>query len=383
MLILGALLIAGAVVAQVVAERNGEAGPPLSSRSSSAGGALALARWLERIGYTVERLEGTSSADLADGAMLFVLEPIRGFDHGEAEAILSWVRRGGSLVYVPGEFSVLSQAFPTLAADALSAELGVAQRLVTLTDDASPALPFFTAPPASRFRVHTRDALDLRDESWVPLIAQEERVIAATRQIGSGRVYAAASDALFANSDLGKQANAAFVLNILARHPETQSVVFEEVHHAAEAAFPGLMGEMRASPWGWAVIYASMLTMFFLFWAGRRFGPAVVPVREPARSSGEYITAFAGLLQRTRATDWMQRQLAQVLRRRLARLLGVRADLPADEAARLFADRHGGQPEQLAASLVAIDGAPIGEQQLLTQVRALEEMLWRARTSAR
>jgi len=138
------------------------------------------------------------------------------------------------------------------------------------------------------------------------------------------------------------------------------------------------MDEMRARPWGWAVIYATLLTMLFLFWAGRRFGPAVVVPHEPARSSGEYVTAFAGLLQRARATQWAQGQLVQALRGRLSRSLGVRSDASPTDIAHRFGERYPGDSQQLAGSLAALGGGPLPERQLLTEVRRVEELLRRA-----
>jgi len=373
-LTLGALLIAGAVAAQTLADHDTKEGPPLSSHDSRPGGSLALALWLERLGYVVERLESGSSADLAGNSMLFILEPIREFSRLEGEAILSWVRRGGALVYVPGFVATFEQISPELARDVLNDQIGITVPFGPHIQEARATLPFFTAPLASLFLVDTRRSVSLQDEAWVPLIAEEGRVVAATRPLDGGRVYVATSDALLSNHGIGQGDNPAFVLNILARHPDVRTVVFEEAHHAPVEA-PGLMGEMRATPWGWAVIYASVLTAVFLFWAGRRFGPPVATVREPARSTGEYVSAFAGLLQRTRATAWTQGQLAQAFRRRLARQLGVRAELSAADMADLLADRYTIDEETFAGSLNALDGAPLDERQLLTHVRGLEEVL--------
>ena len=72
-LILGALLVAGAVAAQLIGERTNAGGPPLASRDSSPTGALALALWLERLGYGVDRLETGSQPELQSGSILFVL----------------------------------------------------------------------------------------------------------------------------------------------------------------------------------------------------------------------------------------------------------------------------------------------------------------------
>jgi Domain of unknown function (DUF4350) len=378
--LLAGLLIVSAVVAQVVSERTTTEGPPLSSHDAGPGGALALARWLERLGYTVDRLEPGGPTEFAFGGILFVLEPARDFGRVEAGSLLSWVRRGGVLVYVPNIRSTLLQLSPAAPGNILNEELGISLVFGPFVDETSGSFPFFTTPPASRFAVETREGLELRNDAWDPLISDEGRILAASRQLDAGRVYVAVSDALFANSGIGERDNPAFLLNILARHPDARTVLLEEAHHA-ELPEPGLMAEVRASPWGWALIYASMLTAGFLFWAGRRFGPPVVAVREPARSTGEYVTAFAGLLQRAQATAWTQSQLAQVFRRRLARSLGARSDAPAGELGALFGARHA-DGDTVGASLAALDGPALRERDLLTHVRTLEEKLRRARATA-
>jgi hypothetical protein len=168
------------------------------------------------------------------------------------------------------------------------------------------------------------------------------------------------------------------VLNILARHPVSGSIAFDEYHHSPIAA-PTLASVARNSPWGWALGYAALVGFAFILWGGRRFGPPAVPETPPPRSSGEYIGALAGLLQRARAVDWAQGRYAGLVRRRIARSLGVRADLPAVDLARIMAERRrevdAGATEEL---LSAIEGTRLSERGLLTRMRALEGILRQA-----
>jgi hypothetical protein len=328
--------------------------------------------WLERLGHPVQRI-GQPGRSLDEVDVLFVLFPVRPFDRTEAAALGNWVRGGGVLVYQPSlplPLTILDAPPP----DALASELEIALRLVPLTARASGVAPFFSAPSASTFPINSRWAVQLGGEGWVPLVQEGDRVFAASRQLGAGRVYAVSTEALFANETIAAGDNAAFVLNVLARAPERRSVAFEEAHHHPIEA-PDLLSVMRVSPWGWAVEYAALLTFGFLAWGGRRFGPPVVAAALPPRSTGEYITAFAGLLQRARATDWLQKRYAALVRRRIAARLGVRADLPAEELARLQAERQPIDRAALAADLVALEGTPLGERSLLMLVRSVEETL--------
>jgi hypothetical protein len=373
LLFVAALLLVGAAIAQVIAERN-PSGPPLSSSDGNPSGALALARWLEALGYQVGRMEDPSSFESTQ--ILFVLEPMRRFERAEAEAILDWVKRGGVLVYVPSlvPFSTLS-ATPNTG-DGLSDALDLGVRYGPYVSEATPAIPFVSEPQASRFDVRTGRALELRDDAWVPLLQGGDHVVAATRQLGNGRVYVTTSDALFANDGIATADNRAFVLNVLAHHPDRRAATFEEYHHTIIER-PDLANTIRTTPWGWAVSYFVLLSFLFMLWAGRRFGPPVVAERAVARSSGEYIVSFAGLLQKARASSWVQQQYAGLVRRRLARMLGVRADLPSADLARLLAERRPIDPAALAGHLAALDGPPLSQGALLSEVRAIEQLLIR------
>jgi hypothetical protein len=179
---------------------------------------------------------------------------------------------------------------------------------------------------------------------------------------------------LFSNLGIAAQDNEAFVLNILARHPGRRAAAFEEYHHTVLER-PDLADTIRTSPWGWSLIYAALIGGIFLVWGGRRFGPALVQERVMARSGGDYVVAFAGLLQKARAVGWVQEQYAGLVRRRLARELAVRADLSVDDLARLLGERRNVDAPALTEQLRALEGPPLGQRALLHTVRSVEQML--------
>jgi Domain of unknown function (DUF4350) len=383
------LLVIGAIIAQVAADRDasqrGEA--VLSSRDASPRGSLALALWLERLGYRVSQLAGAVSTPDDTIRYLFVLRPTTRLTQTEARAIVNWVRRGGTLVYVPS-------LIPTFGAtgvdvgDGLGSELDVALQVAsgasTATPrSAAPVLPFFTSPAGSSFVVADTGALTLGADAWVPLLqvptAGPAQIVAAERRYGAGRAYAVASAGFFDNAHLANADNAALVLNLLARGAEERVVAFDEYHHG-EIAATDLASVVRASPWGWAMIYATLVTLLFGLWSGRRFGPPLARESLPGRSAADYVTSFAGLLQRSpgsrgAAVAWAQAQYARLVRRELARAHGIRADLPAGDLASRLAERRPIDPTALAEHLTALDGPPLGQRQLLAELRQLEPIL--------
>ncbi|HUX88112.1 MAG TPA: DUF4350 domain-containing protein [Chloroflexota bacterium] len=390
------LLVIGAVLGTIADERNssGPAQPPLSSTDAGPGGALALALWLERLGYGVERIQGEQSVPDASIDLAFVLDPSDPFSRQDAQAMLNWVRRGGTLVYVLPPFPIQFTDGASTAGTSLADQLRIGVRYGAglppagcrdatpcgSPDSVTPTFPFFRSPAARSFWVDDAWALDLSDDSWIPLILRtsggKSAPVVATRAFGSGRVYAFASGAFFSNRGIDQRDNAAFLLNLLARTRVT-TVAFDEYHHGITAA-PDLLSTARRSPWGWAIAYAAIVGFFFAAWGGRRFGPAIVPERPVGRSGGEYVSAFAGLLQRQRgAATWAQEQLARLIRRRLAREHAVPADLPASELARVVAERQPIDAVALANALGALDGPSLGEPALLTCLRDLEHTLGR------
>jgi hypothetical protein len=383
------LLAIGAVIAQVAANRDAaqRGGTILSSRDASPRGSLALALWLERLGYRVSQLAGAASTPDDTIRYLFVLRPTTRVTQTEARAVINWVRRGGTLVYVPS-------LVPTFGAtgvdvgDGLGGELDVALKLASGANaatprSAAPVLPFFTSPAGLSFVVADTGALGLGSDAWVPILevptAVPAQVVAAERRYGAGRAYAVASESFFDNAHLANADNAALVLNLLARGAGERVVAFDEYHHG-EIAAPDLASAARASPWGWAVIYAALVTFLFALWSGRRFGPPLARERSPGRSAADYVTSFAGLLQRSpgsrgAAVAWAQAQYARLVRRELARAHGIRADLPAGDLARRLAERRPIDPIALAKHLTALDGPPLGQKQLLAELRQLEPIL--------
>jgi hypothetical protein len=387
------LLGFGAVVAQLGAERNEPAngGPPLASRDAGPNGSLALALWLDRLGYRVTTLAGaTSTPDDAIGD-LFVLEPAEPFSASDARAVLDWVRRGGTLVYVPGPLAAV-EASDFALGDQLGTALDVRLQVAPGPGSADvrpavPSLPFFDAPRGTRFTASGPWILALGTDAWVPLLelpsgssrGNTTPVVAAERRYGSGRAYAVSAPSFFDNTHLSEADNASLVLNILARGGANRVVAFDEYHHG-EITAPDLAAAVRGSPWGWALIYGATLTFIFAVWSGRRFGPPLIRERQPGRSTADYVTAFAGLLQRNpgkggTTITWAQGEYRRLVRRALARAHGVRADLPAGELARILAERRPIDAAELARGLGALDGPPLGERRLLAELRSLEAVL--------
>src|SRR3954447_18540691 len=80
--------------------RQGQAELQGSSLNPAPPGTLALYQWLEDAGYSVQRIQGsTSFADaLRDVDVLFVLNPQTNYTPAQIAAVKDWVEAGGVLV---------------------------------------------------------------------------------------------------------------------------------------------------------------------------------------------------------------------------------------------------------------------------------------------
>ncbi|MFN0070797.1 MAG: DUF4350 domain-containing protein [Chloroflexota bacterium] len=368
------LLVLGAVAGFLLDKRDDErrSGPALFSRDADSDGTLALALWLERMGYDVRRLEWTEAVPSEDLDLLFLLRPTRRLRSSEADDLLGWINAGGVLVYHPNRFS--SSNTPPGPTDGLTNALGLETRRVSTIARARVGLPLSTRPELSELGAGATLELELQDAAWVPLLLSEHRVLGATRPLGRGRVYAFTTPALFDNQRIAEPGNAEMILSILNQNMAVRRVAFDEYHHGL-VRDPDLMTTVRSNPWGWSLLYAGLATLLFLVWGGRRFGPPLIPEPILGRSTGDYVSALAGLIQRARSVSWAQREYTRLLRRELSRLLGVRTDASLADLARVIEGRPGGASLGLVHRLRELEGSTVSERALLDRVRDSERDL--------
>jgi hypothetical protein len=381
-----ALLVVGAIIAQVASEQDQSKrpGPSLVSTDAGSNGTLALVLWLEQLGYRIDRPSSDGAAPTDTVRYYFVLRPVQRVSDDDARSIVEWVRRGGTLVYAP---SLVTEGgvTPFAAGDGLDRRLDLIPAPLSFGEDRrtlAPSFPFFSAPTAPTFSVTPNVALHPTAADWLPLIEVDQsgrrQVLVARRRYGAGQAIAIGSDDFLANAHLGDAENSALVLNVLARGAEPRVAMFDEFHHGEELP-PDLIVAARASPWGWTFTYVAVLCFGFAVWSGRRFGPPIVRERVLGRSSGDYVSAFAGLLQRgsvrSQANAWAQTHLNRLVRRTLARSQGVRPDLPAMDLAQLVASRRPVDPARLSEQLERLGGPPLKDTELLEVVRSLESTL--------
>ncbi|NTV63802.1 MAG: DUF4350 domain-containing protein [Oscillochloris sp.] len=321
-LMVGGLFLAVAAWLILLPAENTSEQASATSHSSRDEGTLALYRWLDDLGYHVERLEYRDFAPDATSDLLFVLGPTTSYTPDEATAVLRWVAAGGTLILADDE--------PFGGASALLAALDVTLERVSDPLDDPVALGQPVAP-APAINAATSLVLGQLPSAAAPLIGAVDAPILAGLQHGSGYIYLSSALRPFTNAGLADAGSPALLLSLLRRAPLGGRLVFDEYHHGF-VEMPSLGKLLRSSPWGWALIYAGLVSAAYIVLSGRRFGRPR-PLREETarRSSAEYLQSMAGLLHRGHKSGFLLDHYRVSLKRRLARPYGISPSL--DDAA--------------------------------------------------
>jgi len=310
-------------------------GGPTSSTYGTAGdGLAALADLLEAEGIEVIQLqERLDRATLDPATTLVIAEPLP-LEVGELDAIERFVIAGGRLVMTGDPTLLGARAALAETPDGDPGEPSPGEPSPGEADApglpvwspaavASPALPVAPVPEVAGIsEVETG-----RRGSWaetgpfVPILASEDRVVAAVGAIGSGRLVAVADPTIWQNELLAERDNAAFALAALGSGRRT--VVFAEAAHGI-----GGRSGLGAFPvtWRWTLAGFALAALLAIWSRGHRFGPAERPDRLLPPPRRAYVDAIAITLAKT--SD--PRHALDPLRDRSRRIVADATGLPAD-----------------------------------------------------
>lgn len=340
--------------------------------SSEPAGSLALYEWTRAMGYDARRLEYRPFELTDEDDVLVMLNPSEAISREHARRILTWVERGGTLIFAEDTPAVLN------ISDALLEALQMRMTVITGTQviERVPALqPVFDQPPVHALTVRTRRMLAPLRNDYAPLFGVPGQILIAGVRIGQGYAYVSATVHPFTNSGLRDQQHAALVLNMLRRAPPGGRVLFDEYHHGLVAPPAPTDGLLR-TPWGWAGIYAATVTALFLLLGGRRFGRAV-PLKEEIerRSSAEYVESIADLYQRGGKRAYMLRHFYTDFKRRLAQPYGINPQTDDHEFVYQLKRVRPIDEAALLALLAQLQAAPASDADLLRVVVAADAFI--------
>ncbi len=225
-------------------------------------------------------------------------------DERDAAWLRDFVTKGGRLVAIDAEFAGPQDVAPavgTTVRDGVVPFDGAcpepcrrAQGRLAQDDIAIPlAQNTFTAG-VTRLRGTIGWIFPFR-ETRVPLLANDKGVVAAFYRVGRGKVVAITAPALFGNAQLRDAGNLRFAYNAVAGHG---NVAFDEyVHGYSEGT---AMWQVLPAPVHAAVWIVVALILIGLIGANVPFAPPYSVRGTDERDSGDYITALAELMRRSR-----------------------------------------------------------------------------------
>jgi hypothetical protein len=395
--------------------------PTPTTHSSAGGGALALLRWFDAMGYDAGQLQYRAFAIGAETDLFLMLGPSTPINRTRASIVLDWVERGGTLLLTANTTGILAGGNPVLQ------ELGirVERHNSILAIERAPVLqPVLRSPPLSDVLVKTSHILATGRDDVVPLVGipppeadeqpgeqtgeqtggqteqtegqpeeqtggqagelLETETIRETSAVlfgvehGEGYIYVSSATHPFTNAGLRDANNVALVLNVLRHVPTGGRILFDEYHHGYFTP-PSLRSLLFGTAWGQAILYVlAVLALYFLA-TGRRFGRPV-PLREETtrRSSAEYVESMADLFRRSRKRGFILDHYGTMFKRRLARPYGINPHLEDEQfvmemEAYLATDRGSFDRPRLLALLRRLSHRKVSEQELLRAVLDMDK----------
>jgi hypothetical protein len=274
-------------------------------------------------------------------------------------ALDRWVQHGGRLIWLVDQASSLGLSETEMVRQAQSAKANGELRLPAIAKAGSgrdAALAIAVSPltdgvhavlGTSRLRIPFGT-----DPSLLPLVADRAGTVVGSYPRGLGEVIVVTDESLFENGRLASADNAQLAYNLATYGLRRgQSVAFEEWSHGYQSG--DTWWAILPQPFRLAFGIGALAVLLALIGAAWRFGPAFAPPANDERTSSEYLTSVATLLERAGATRAAVKDLAQLGLRAAARSVG----LPDDAKATAVAERLRGSDsgDRRATDVVALE----------------------------
>lgn len=284
-LLIGVIILFAAAVLTLL--RGSGEGGALDPRSFQPEGGHAVARLLEQNGVRVER---TEDATAVDGATLFVTHP--------------------NLI----DPSRLADLSGRAAATVLVAPAGATKRVEPGVRDPGCTLAEKAGAASTGGFVYEG----------------EQRCYDSTL-VRTGTVTSLGHGALFTNSELDSEGNAALALSLLGQHERLVWYMPSAADRSQQKSFYDLVPD----GWKFGALQLAIAAVVIALWRARRLGRVVPEPLPVVVRAAETVEGRARLYRRSRASTHAAAVLRQATRDRLGPLLGLPAgEDPSDEIAR-------------------------------------------------
>jgi len=338
--------------AALVGGRPGRDGPPLDPRSDGPLGASALVALLRGLGADVDLSVGLPGP--RDDVALVLQDRL---EPDQADALLRWVDRGGTLV-VTDPSSALA---PAPVERGVRAELRLADGEIEpgrCTISALAAIGVVDGGSPVHFDAGGGDASCFGDSDSAFVVA---------RSLGLGTVVAVGGAAFVTNDLLGRVDNAVLAATLLA--PSSGTAVRFVDPPVPAGGGDKTLAELVPPGVKRALLQLGVAFVLYAVWRAIRLGQPVAEDQPVDVASSELVSAIGRLLSRSGAPGTVAEILRSDLRRRLRARLGVPNDAPLSALIEITAARTGLPVEQVRA---ALEERPVtSEAELVAAARAV------------
>ena len=312
------LIVATVMLTPSADESEGQGIPTTYSTTKS--GAQAAYLLLRELGYQSERWEKspTELPSDAEGMILILADPSDFPDKKERDALLTFVRSGGWIVYA-GNFPFLFLESGAVAPPSFTKT----SNLTAETFSAIAPSPFTQG--ASKITMNASNRWVSSDGAQVPLYGEPEEPVVVTWRLEKGRVLWWAAPTPVTNSGISREGNLPFFLGcIQAVRPDGSAsettVLWDEYFHGYRGS---LWDYFKETPVPWAVFQLALVAVFVLLAFGRRSGPLYAPAAVSRLSPLEFVDTLGDLYRRASAGSAAVRVAYQRFRTQLVRRLAL------------------------------------------------------------
>ncbi len=399
------LLIALVVGIAFVAARHegGDPSPPVHPRDASPEGGRALALVLERMGYTVQTQAAPLQQMPSDARVWLLLDSGTTFSDKEADALLEWVRKGGTLLWVPPSYSysVTSGSTARPGADVLKGKLGISTGGQPNFDaNGLPRMTPVTLDAVARYRTGVKTASSSGASAAAAGFNDREAdgTVRGALQVtgdgailrldeGSGHVFVFPDAWMLSNFGMAQPSNATLIANLIradtlgASGANGGAVYFDERRHDNTLAPPApddWPARLRQRPVVFALWQLLVVGLGTLALVGRRLGaPVALPSSAPVTRASGFARAMGGLLLKAARPKAAAQIIGESFRARLARRIGLSPRDSDDVLAGRAAEISGLDRDLLARALINSRAPATDETNALRDAQQMERILER------
>ena len=346
----GALLVAAVLVGAYLTAARQTQGPPLDPSSTAPDGARAVVELVGALA-TIEVLDEIPGDDV-DAAL--VLQDR--FDRDAGEALLDWVRRGGTLVVADVDSTLTPPVTGTATGEVVD---------VTCTGDVPPGLA-----DVDRLDVGDGFRFAVPDDAAGSCGPAGDGALVVVEAAGDGRIVSVGGPDPFTNRNLDEADNAVLAAALLA--PETGSrAAFLRPSLVVGTGDDGLV-DLVDTPVRAALAQLVVAFLLAALWRARRLGrPVAEPQPVPIEAS-ELTQAVGRVLARSDRPGPAAAALRDRARRDLSALLGLPLDASAEAVVEAIARRTDltvAEARRAAVDPVTTDADLVEVATLLTRIR--------------